>query len=85
MEIVNNTYVFQILGINTEAEIMMLKKCFMPYAKCSMCSTPQEERATTVFKGSHSSLGRCVASTYFKLSVKTIMNFFIDMVNIITS
>jgi hypothetical protein len=26
-----------------------------------------------------------VASTYFKLSVKTIMNFFIDMVNIITS
>ncbi|PNF14348.1 hypothetical protein B7P43_G05569 [Cryptotermes secundus] len=49
--------VFTILGVNTEAEILMLKKCFLPYAKCSVCSTQQEERATTIFKGSHSSLG----------------------------
>jgi Zn ribbon nucleic-acid-binding protein len=85
MEIVNNRVAFQILGVNTEAEIMMLKKCFIPYAKCSVCSIPQEERATTIFKGSHSSLGRCVACTYFKLSVKTVKNVFIDKVNIITS
>jgi hypothetical protein len=72
MEIVNNIDVFQILGVNTEAEILMLKKCFLPYAKCSVCSTPQEERETTIFKGSHASLSRCVACTYFNLSVKTV-------------
>jgi hypothetical protein len=82
-EIINN--IFQILGVNNEAEILMLKKFFLPYAKCSACYTPQEERATTILKGSHASLGRCVACNYFNLSVKTVKNFFLDIVNIITS
>jgi hypothetical protein len=60
MEVVNNMALFQALGIKTEAEIMMLKKCFLPYAKCSVCSTPMEEKMTTMFRGSHESIGRCV-------------------------
>ncbi|KDR12480.1 dynein regulatory complex protein 1 isoform X2 [Zootermopsis nevadensis] len=49
--------VFTALGINTEAEIMMLKKCFLPYAKCSVCSTSVEEKMTTTFRSSHESIG----------------------------
>jgi hypothetical protein len=60
MEVVNDIALFQALGIKTEAEMMMLKKCFLPYAKCSVCSTPVEERLTTTFRGSHESIGRYV-------------------------
>jgi hypothetical protein len=60
MEAVNNMDLFQALGMKTEAEILMLEKCFLPYAKCSVCSTPVEENVTTMFHGSHESIGRCV-------------------------
>jgi hypothetical protein len=54
-----NMDLFQALGIKTEADIEMLKKCFLRYAKCSVCSTVQEEKeVTTTFQGSYDSLDK---------------------------
>jgi len=53
MEFVNIRVLFQVLGLQNETEILMLKKCFLPYAQCSVCTTPQEKKVTTILKDSH--------------------------------
>jgi hypothetical protein len=53
MEVVNIRVLFQVLGLQNETEIMMLKKCFLTYAHCSVCTTPQEKKVTTILKDSH--------------------------------
>jgi len=53
MEFVNIRVLFQVLGLQSETEILMLRKCFLPYAHCSVCTTPQEKMVTTIFKDSH--------------------------------
>jgi hypothetical protein len=58
LEVVNNRDLFQVLGVRNEAEILMLKKYFLPYAQCSVCTTPQEDMVTTLLKGSSEFLDR---------------------------
>jgi hypothetical protein len=58
MEFVNIRDLFQVLGLQNEAEVLMLKKCFLPYAQCSVCASSQE-KVTTMLKDSHE-FDRCV-------------------------
>ncbi|XP_069705691.1 dynein regulatory complex protein 1 isoform X2 [Periplaneta americana] len=49
--------IFTALGVKTEEDMQLLKTCFMPYAKCSICDISKEEKeVATVFRGSHESL-----------------------------